>query len=200
VSAIGITGGVATGKSSFVRALLKHLPAELFDADQCVHEMLACDATLHAEIREAFGSGVMTASGSLNRAALREIVFRDEAARRTLEALIHPRVRAVWQPQAVAAMKSREIFLCDIPLLYETHAEAEFDRALVVACSPEVQRQRLRENRSLASELIERIIAAQTDLLAKVARADHVVWNDGSPTALDAQARLFASYLREFYG
>lgn len=198
--AIGITGGVATGKSSFVRALLEHLPARLFDADRCVHELLATDAGLLAEIRAVFGSQVFTPDGELDRAALREIVFPDPAARQTLESLIHPRVRAVWQPQAQAARSSARLHLFDIPLLYETGIEREFDRVLVIACSPEVQRQRLRTNRGLATDLIESIIAAQSDLLAKVTRADHVIWNDGSPTALDAQARLFATYLRDLYG
>lgn len=142
----------------------------------------------------------MSADGTLDRVALREIVFRDEDARRRLERLIHPRVRAIWQPQAAANRGPGPIHLFDIPLLYETHIESEFDRVLVVACSPEIQRRRLRENRGLALELIERMISAQSDLLAKAARADHVVWNDGSPTALDAQARLFAAYLRENYG
>jgi dephospho-CoA kinase len=200
VPAIGITGGVATGKSSFVRALLERLPAKLFDADRCVHELLATDVELLAEIRAAFGSQVFTSGGELDRNALREVVFPDPAARQKLESLIPPRVRGVWQPQAQAARSSREVHLFDIPLLYETGIEREFNRVLVVACSPQVQRERLRTNRGLATDLIESIIAAQSDLLAKVARADHVIWNDGSPSALDAQARLFATYLRDLYG
>ncbi len=196
--AIGITGGVATGKSSFVRALLKHLPVPCFDADRCVHDLLASDAGLHAEIRAAFPT--LPTDGGIDRTALREIVFRSEDARRTLESLIHPRVRAAWQPQAAAARDTRTIHFFDIPLLYETGIEAEFDRVLVIACSPEIQRGRMAENRGLASEVIEGIIKAQFGLLAKVARANYVVWNDGSPSALDAQARLFATYLRESYG
>jgi len=198
--AIGITGGVATGKSSFARALLEHLPVAFFDADRCVHDLLAGDAALHAEIRAAFGPDVVAADGSLDRVALREVVFRSEEDRRRLEGLIHPRVRAVWHPQAVAARATRAIHFFDIPLLYETGIEAEFDRVLVIACSPDVQRERMRTNRGLASDVIAGIIGAQFDLLAKVTRADHVVWNDGSPSALDAQARLFATYLRDFYG
>lgn len=192
--AIGITGGVATGKSSFVRALLAHLPAEVFDADRCVHELLTSDTRLRAEIRAAFDLG------EFDRETLREIVFRDAAARRKLESLIHPRVRDIWQPQAAAARESHAVHVFDIPLLYETGIEREFDLVLVVACSPEVQRRRLAENRGLAPDVIAGIIGAQSDLPAKVSRADHVVWNDGSPSALDAQARIFATYLREIYG
>jgi len=200
VPAVGITGGVATGKSSFVRALLTHLAVELFDADRCVHELLAGDPRLLAEIEAAFGTRALQPSGSLDRAALREIVFRDPSARSRLEALIHPRVRARWQPLAASARSSGALHLFDIPLLYETGIEREFDRVLVVACSPQTQRVRLRDNRSLAPGVIEGMIAAQSDLQAKVARADHVIWNDGSPAALEAQAALFAAYLRESYG
>jgi dephospho-CoA kinase len=196
--AIGITGGVATGKSSFVRALLKQMPVECFDADRCVHDLLASDAGLHAEIHAAFPT--LPPGDGVDRTALREIVFRSEEARRTLETLIHPRVRAVWQPQASVARALQAVHFFDIPLLYETGIEAEFDRILVIACSPEIQRQRMAENRGLASEVITGMINAQFDLLAKVARANHVVWNDGSPSALEAQARLFATYLRESYG
>ena len=198
--AIGITGGVATGKSSFVRALLKNGAVQLFDADACVHELLAHDGGLIAEVVGVFGEKVRREEGGIDRRALRDVVFGNDSARRTLEGLIHPRVRATWQPMADEARQSEQVTLFDIPLLYETEAEAQFDRILVIACSPVVQRRRMAENRGLASDLIERMIEAQFDLLAKVTRADHVVWNDGSPTVLDAQARLFASYLREFYG
>lgn len=196
--AIGITGGVATGKSSYVRTLLKHLPAPCFDADRCVHDLLASDPGLHAEIRAAFPT--LPSGDGIDRAALREIVFRSGEARRTLESLIHPRVRTVWQPLAFAARAAQTVHFFDIPLLYETGIEAEFDRVLVIACSPEIQQRRMAENRGLASEVIAGIMNAQFDLPAKVARANHVVWNDGSPSALDAQARLFATYLRESYG
>lgn len=198
--AIGITGGVATGKSSFVRALLKNGAVRLFDADACVHELLAHDGGLIAEVVGVFGEKVRHPEGGIDRRALREAVFGHDSARKTLEGLIHPRVRAIWQPMAVEARQASQVTLFDIPLLYETEAQEEFDRILVIACSPALQRRRMAENRGLASDLIERMIGAQFDLLAKVTRADHVVWNDGSPTVLDAQARLFASYLREFYG
>ena len=75
---VGITGGIATGKSSFVRTLLSHQPAGLFDADRCVHEMLASDVRLHAQLRTAFGDAIFTPDGSLDRPALREIVFHND--------------------------------------------------------------------------------------------------------------------------
>lgn len=198
--AIGITGGVATGKSSFTRVFLEEMKVEFVDADACVHEMLRSDKKLLSEISEQFGQSVLAHDGSLNRAAVRELAFQDESIRKTLERLIHPRVKEQWLPRAQAARQSREIFLVDIPLLFETSAETELDRVLVVACSPNIQRKRMSQNRGLASELIERMIASQLDLVAKVSRADHVVWNDGLPTALNEQARLFAATLRDLYG
>jgi len=200
VPAIGITGGVATGKSSFTRVLLQHWPAEFFDADACVHELLAGDRQLLDEIRGAFGTTVIATDGSFDRAALREIAFNDPTARGRLEALVHPRVRARWMPKAQAARGAGGRFVADIPLLFETGTEVECDRVVVVACSPAVQRSRLQLNRGLAPALIERMIGSQLDLAAKMSRADHVVWNDGSPAALEEQARLFAATLRDLYG
>jgi dephospho-CoA kinase len=200
VPAIGITGGVGTGKSSFLRALLEYWPAESFDADRCVHALLAANSDLLGKIRAAFGDTVFVPDGTLDRAALREVVFADHAARRTLEGLIHPAVRAAWVLRARSARGNGPRLCLDIPLLYETGGEAECDRVIVIACAPAIQRTRLAANRGLAPALIERMISAQLDLAVKVSRADHVVWNDGSATALDEQARLFAAHLRDLYG
>jgi dephospho-CoA kinase len=200
VPVFGITGGIATGKSSFVRALLKHAPAELFDADRCVHQLLAEDPAVHSALRNAFGPTVFGEDGTLNRAALRERVFEDEAARLRLEAILHPPVREQWIAQADTCRRSGTRLYADIPLLYETGGEAHVDRVIVVACSPATQRERLRLQRGLANGLIERMISAQLDLATKIARADHVVWNDSTPAALDDQARLFAAWLCQRYG
>ena len=198
--AIGSTGGVATGKSSFTRAFFSTYSGRFFDADQCVHRLLAGDQGVIEEVRSAFGESAINGEGGVNRAALRGIVFPDASARERLEAILHPRVRDEWVTQAREAQASGEVFFADIPLLYETGGEAECDYVLVVACSPVVQRRRMAENRGLASELIDRMIGSQFDLTVKVSRADYVVWNDGLPTALDEQARLFAAYLRDIYG
>jgi dephospho-CoA kinase len=200
VPVLGITGGIATGKSSFTRALLEHCPADLFDADCCVHGLLAQDAALHLQLRAAFGDAIFTATGELSRPALRDIVFRDDQARRRLESLVHPLVRELWAARAVRARETGSWLLVDIPLLYETGAEGQFDRVIVVACAPQTQRRRLSDERGLASALIERMIATQLDLATKAARADHVIWNDSTSGALSEQARLLAAWLRQFYG
>lgn len=198
--AIGITGGVATGKSTFLRALSERLPVKCFDADRCVHELFESDQAVQEAIRDQFGADVLAEKGEVQRSRLRQIVFGDEKARNWLEALIHPRVRERWVFLARRSQAEKEIRFFDIPLLYETSAETEFDRVLVIACSPEIQRNRLTQNRGLAPELIARMIGAQLGLPAKAARADHVVWNDGSTASLAEQAQLFAAYLRKIYG
>lgn len=198
--AIGITGGVATGKSSFTRVFLQYWPAEFFDADACVHELLAGDRQLLDEIKKEFGDGVISADGTFGRQAMREIAFGDSTARERLERLIHPRVHERWLPKARAAKAAGGRFVADIPLLFEVGAESECDRVVVVACSSNVQRSRMELNRGLAPALIERMIGSQLDLAAKMSRADFVVWNDGSPAALEEQARLFAATLRDLYG
>ncbi|HEV7402958.1 MAG TPA: dephospho-CoA kinase [Chthoniobacteraceae bacterium] len=216
---LGITGGIATGKSSFVRALRAELPGPLFDADATAHALLAEDEAVRRSVAETFGPSVLDAAGRPDRLRLRSVVFGEPDARRRLEAILHPVIRERWLAQA-AEYRERGPHsplcgaggtaqgLCgphpawlfvDIPLLYETEAQHEFDRVVVVACSPAVQRARMREQRKLDSGLIESIIGAQFDLELKVARATHVVWNDSTLACLERQARLLAALLRTFY-
>jgi len=196
VPAIGITGGVATGKSSFVRALLRHCPAELFDADRCVHELLAGDTEVQKAITEAFGPDVSSPDGRPDRIRLREIVFANPAKRRQLEGILHPIVRDRWMEQAGNATRSDHWFCADIPLLYETNAQSHFAAVVVVACSPATQRARLREQRQLSYEIAENIISSQFDLTTKVAQADYLIWNDSGESCLDRQARSLAGALQ----
>ena len=195
--ALGITGGIATGKSTFSRALCQYLPAELFDADQCAHELLASDAAVRASVREAFGPSVFEASGQPDRAWLREVVFADLSKRRTLEDILHPVIRARWTARATQARQSDHWFCADIPLLFETGVQAHFSAVIVVACSAETQRARLAQKRRLSTDIADKIIAAQLDLATKIAQADHLIWNDSSDSCLDRQARLLAGALRQ---
>ena len=198
--ALGITGGIATGKSAFTRAFAREMQAEVFDADQCAHELLAGDATVWELVRARFGAEVFHANGTPNRVALRECVFRDETARKDLEAILHPRIRARWLALLEIAQSGKNWVCIDIPLLYETAAEQHFDRVVVVACSANTQRQRLRVDRGLSDDIAARIIAAQLDLREKISRATHLIWNDSTPAGLERQATLLANWLRHRYG
>lgn len=197
---IGITGGIATGKSTFARALVRELPSELFDSDGCAHEFLANDAGVHESLANAFGSAIFDDRGRPDRERLRQRIFADPASRKQLEDILHPRIRAAWRNWA-AENAARKTCLCiDIPLLYETGAEAHLDRVLVVACSPTTQRRRLRELRGLDDSLALSILAAQLNLPDKVSKADHVIWNDSTLACLDRQTALLARVLRRRYG
>lgn len=194
--ALGITGGIATGKSSFSVALRRHLPADFFDADRCVHELLAGDPGVQKAVADAFGADLIGPDGQPDRVRLREIVFANPAKRRQLEGILHPIVRDRWMGQAGNAARSDHWFCADIPLLYETNAQSEFAAVVVVACSPATQRARLREQRQLSNEIAENIIASQFDLATKAAEADYLIWNDSGESCLDRQARSLAGALR----
>lgn len=196
---LGITGGIATGKSSFVRTLQAELPGLLFDADAAAHELLAEDEVVRQSVEENFGPAVLDATGRPDRQRLRAVVFADPEARERLEAILHPVIRRRWRELAGGYRERSEWLFVDIPLLYETEAQGEFDRVAVVACSPQTQRARLREHRKLDSVLIESIIGAQFDLALKITQASHVVWNDSTAGCLERQARLLAALLRNYY-
>lgn len=196
---LGITGGIATGKSSFVQALVRHLAATLFDADAAAHQLLASDPGVREAVRARFGPETFRFDGTPDRERLRQVVFADPAVRGDLEAILHPVIRARWIEQAREHREGGGWLFVDIPLLYETEAEKHFDRVAVVACSPETQRERMRLHRRLDDAMIQKIIAAQHDLGLKIAKADHVIWNDSTAISLDGQARLLAGWLRKYY-
>ncbi len=193
---VGVTGGIATGKSSFTDRLLRHLPAELFDADACAHDLLANDVAIRQAVVNAFGPEICDPAGNPDRPKLRTLVFEDAAKRRALERILHPAIRYRWTGRAAQIAREGGWFVVDIPLLFESHAEASFDHTIVVACSPATQRRRLGEKRGLNAGLAEKIIAAQLDLSTKINQAHHVIWNDSSLSCLERQSRLLADWLR----
>ncbi len=191
--AIGITGGISTGKSTFSECLHDILSAaKFFDADQAAHA-LAEVPQVEQKIRAEFGSSVFSRDGDLNREKLRAIIFGDSTKKRALERILHPRIRSQWRAKAKKHRNSPDFFFADIPLLYETGGERLCDRVVVVACSYKVQLARLAERMSLNNTEAEQMINSQMPLEEKMARADHVVWNDGSRTALMEQARFLAA-------
>lgn len=192
---LGVTGGIATGKSSFTGLLLRHFSAELFDADQCAHDLLANDDAIREAVVEAFGAAVCDTDGKPDRAKLRSLVFHNETNRRRLEHILHPAIRDRWTGRAGRIAREGGWFVVDIPLLFETHAEARFDRIVVVACSPATQRRRLAEKRGLNDGLAEKIITSQLDLATKINQAHHVIWNDSTLPCLERQARLLGDWL-----
>jgi len=200
VPAIGITGGIATGKSTFSEIFCRYLSAELFDADRCSRDLLDHDAGIRDAVRHAFGSRAFDPTGRPDRAWLREAVFADPSKRRELEQILHPAIREAWAARAGAASGDGHWLCVDIPLLYETGAQSQFAAVIVVACAPATQRARLLHNRQIPATIADQILAAQLDLATKIAQADHLIWNDSTNTCLDRQARLLAGTLRQRRG
>lgn len=192
---VGLTGGIATGKS-YVRARLEALGIPAIDADAIVHELLGRGEAA-ARVADRFGASVRDPSGGIDRRALGRLVFADAAARADLEAILHPlvydRVEQWMDAQRAAGKRSA---LADIPLLFETAHETDFDVVVVVACRPDEQVRRMMTRDGLEEEAARARLAAQWPIARKVARADHVIWTDGSfaetDARVDALARLFA--------
>ena len=191
--AIGITGGISAGKSTFCECVRGTLStAKLFNADQAAHALVEFPE-VQQEIRAEFGSGVFSRDGDLNREKLRAIIFGDAIKRCALERILHPRIRRQWRAEAKRHRNSPDFFFADIPLLYETGGETLCDRVVVVACSENVQVARLAQRMSINGTEAEQMIRSQMPLDEKIARADHVVWNDGSRAALMEQARFLVA-------
>jgi transcription termination factor Rho len=196
---IGITGGISTGKTTFCECLREIIPAAIFfDADRAAHHLAENDPEVRELIGREFGSAIFSASGDLNRAQMRSIVFTDAGKKRALEQILHPRIRRQWSLEAESRRSSTDLFFADIPLLYETGGEALCDSVVVVACSPSVQRERLATRTDLDRLGVEQMICSQMPLAEKIRRADHVVWNNDARAVLAAQAGLLAKYWQEF--
>jgi dephospho-CoA kinase len=191
--AIGITGGISTGKTSFCDCLREIVPeAKFFNADDAAHALVDLP-DVKDEIRREFGSGVFSADGDLNRERLRSIVFSDAAKKRALEQILHPRIRRQWSVEAETHRNSPDFFFADIPLLYETGGETLCDRVVVVACSYKMQLSWLMKRMSLERAAAEQMINSQISVNEKIRRADHVVWNNGDRTVLAGQARFLVA-------
>jgi dephospho-CoA kinase len=179
---VGLTGGIATGKSE-VSARLVERGAVVIDADTLAREVVEPGTPGLAEVVVAFGPAVLDSTGAVDRAALAEQVFGDDAARRRLEAIIHPRVRErAAEIEALAPQDA--VVVHDIPLLVETGQAAEFDIVVVVDCPPERQLERLTTRRSLTAPEARARIAAQAAREDRLAVADRVISNTGTLAAL----------------
>ena len=172
---LGLTGGIGSGKSTVLEMLQKKGAATI-DADAIVHGLYADDVTLRNAIRREFGDEVKTDDGLVNRKALADIVFASPRERKKLEELIHPRVRR--KIKAELTQTQRPVIVVDIPLLYESRWENEFDAVLVVNANDETRLSRL-VRRGLPRTEARKRIDAQMPLQIKLRKADFVINNDG---------------------
>ncbi len=171
--------------------------ARLFDADVAARELADRDPEVRGLIEKEFGAAVYSLSGGLNRKAVRAIVFADADKKRALEQILHPRIRRQWSLEAEGHRNSTELFFADIPLLYETGGETLCDRVVVVACSPDLQLERLMARTDLPKAEAQQMIEAQMPLTEKIRRADHLVWNNGGRDVLKEQGRLLVDLWRD---
>jgi dephospho-CoA kinase len=192
---VGLTGGIAAGKSA-VAELWRQQGAAIIDADTLAHEALAPGTPAHAAVVKEFGSGIVNADGSINRAALGEIVFGDEARRLALNGWVHPAVRRKQQEAFAALEQAGGVAVAVIPLLYEVGGEKDFDCVVTVACSETTQLARLAA-KGLDEGHARARIAAQWPLAKKMDLADYVIWNDGSRRTLAEQANLIWNHIKE---
>lgn len=172
---IGLTGGIASGKST-VASLFADLGIPVIDTDVIAREVVEKGAPALAEIRDAFGDSVFSDDGSLDRQAMRKLVFADAGKRQQLEGILHPRIReaAVVQARAVTA----PYMVIVVPLLVESPMQDFMDRVLVVDCSEDVQLSRLMMRDAENEEQARSMIAAQSGREERLAIADDVVLND----------------------
>ena len=183
---LGLTGGVGMGKSTAARLLIKAgLP--VVDSDDLAREVVQPGTEGLAEIADEFGEGFLKPDGSLDRDKMASTVFQDQAARKQLEAIIHPRVRAVWENRIEQwREQKRPVGVVVIPLLFEVGLQDSFDAVLCLASTASTQRSRLR-GRNWSDAQIAARIAAQMDIAQKMDLADHVLWNEGTPDQLGEQ-------------
>lgn len=190
---IGLTGGIASGKSA-VADTLGELGAAVIDTDVIAREVVEPGTPGLAEVVAEFGQGILTADGELDRAGLRTLVFADNDRRKRLEAILHPLIRAATLEAAERASGPYLVFV--VPLLLETDFAQLVDRVLVVDCDPALQIKRVMERDDCSADEARRIIRSQTDRASRLEAADDILDNSGTLADLQqAATALHAQYL-----
>lgn len=184
---IGLTGGIATGKSSVATMLAEH-GAEVIDADQLARDAVAPGTAALQRIVELFGQQALLADGSLNRQAVRQLVFSEPAKRQQLEAILHPAIKELALQQIEQArIRGSRVVVYMAPLLIEAKATDRVDEIWVVTVRPEVQLERLMARDGCSRQQAEQIIAAQMPLAEKERFGAVVIDNSSSLEATRCQ-------------
>ncbi len=192
---IGVTGGIATGKSS-VADLFKKIGLPVVSADELAREVVRSDSDALRAIAQQFGSDVLLSDGTLNRERLAQIVFTDAAARRALNQITHPEIARLAESKLAALVEAgADTIIYEAPLLYEAGAEERVDKVLVVTANPAVQKNRLMARDGLDAETADLRISAQMPLSEKVLRADFVIDNSGAPAETARQVEALCREL-----
>ena len=192
---VGLTGGIGSGKSAAAEEFGR-LGATVVDADAIAHELTEKGGAAIASIEQLFGSGFVDQSGAMDRKKVRDLVFADPAAKRALEALLHPMIRERSSQRITAAAGPYVVHV--VPLLIESpDYRSRVDRVLVVDCPEEIQVARVRARGALSEDEVRSIIRAQASRAQRLAAADEVIDNHGPIDALRKQvAALHKKYLQ----
>jgi dephospho-CoA kinase len=197
---VALTGGIATGKS-YVRARVAARGVPTVDADALVHELLAAGTESAAEVVRRFGEGVRGDDGAVDRHALAAVVFEDAAARRDLEAILHPRVYARIEQWASRQLRAGAPWiLADIPLVFETGHERAFDRVIATVCAPDEQVRRIMARDGSDEAAARARLAAQWPAAVKAARASDVIDTGGTVEETEAQVDAICRKMDEEAG
>jgi dephospho-CoA kinase len=185
---VALTGNIASGKSTVAKHW-RRLGASLIDSDELARRAVAPGASALDRIAQKFGAEVLQHDGKLDRAALRRIVFSDEAARHELEAILHPEIHRLGVEQEAALSSQGELLVVhDIPLLFELGMEGDFDVVVLVDAPEDVRLERLMRDRGLAEDAARAMMDAQEWSASKRQRADFVIDNDSTPEQLALRA------------
>lgn len=183
---VGLTGGIGSGKSTVARLLEAH-GAVVFDADVLAREVVQPGTPGHAAVIERFGANVLAPGGEIDREALASVVFADPAARRDLEAIVHPEVRRLFAEGSEAYRDTDRVVVLSAPLLVETGMHTAFDVLVVLSAGVSTQIERLMRERAMSEEAVRARIDAQAPPEAKAEVADVVVDNEGTLSELERQ-------------
>ncbi|MDB6002400.1 MAG: dephospho-CoA kinase [Rhizobacter sp.] len=189
---IGLTGGIGSGKST-VSTMLADLGATVIDADAISRQMTLAGGAAIPAIAQAFGVGLIDSNGALDRAAMRELVFRDPSAKQRLEAILHPMIGADIERQA---QQAGHVIVFDVPLLVESGRwRDKVDHILVIDCRVETQVERVMRRSGWTRDAVLAVIAQQASREQRNAAADAVIFNDGMSLA-ELQAEVASVWKR----
>ena len=186
---VGLTGGIASGKST-VAAILRRLGAAIINADELSRDVVQPEQDAWKEIIKTFGPDILQEDKTLDRRKLRKIVFDNPEARKKLEAIIHPRVRALAESRiSELAAAGSSVIVYEVPLLFEAQIHLWLRPVILVACDLETQKKRLLERDHLTALEAQQHLDAQMSLEKKRKLADYVIENDGTREELEQQVR-----------
>jgi dephospho-CoA kinase len=196
VFTVGLTGGIASGKSTVAQYLVKY-GMELIDADAIAREVILPGTPTWKKLIEHFGQSIIDEQGFINRSALGRIVFADPDKRVLLNELTHPPVIKEVADQLELLQCFDGVVVIDVPLLVEVGADARYDAVVVVASKPETQIERLCRDRNMSEADARARVAAQAPLTDKLAVATHVLWNESTLAELEEAVHRLAADLLE---